>query len=561
MVYLLIIVSATIVSLLVIPVMMKLAPRLGMIDVPDERKVHSMPIPRVGGWGIIVGSMLPILFLIRMDDFLATFVFGAFTLLMFGALDDSKEMGHHIKFVGQLLAVAPLVTYGGLYISNFPFLTGIELPAIIGIPFTVVALVGVINAANQSDGLDGLAGGETIISCGAFALLSYLSNAHLGIVISISALGGILGFLRYNTYPATVFMGDGGSQFLGFSLGVLAVFITQEVDTSLSPSVVLLLLGLPVVDSLAVFYKRAVAGGSPFVATRDHIHHSLLDLGLAQKESVTFIYVVHAMFVFSGIWLRHSSDWVIMGGYLLAVSTIFTGLWLAKKRGWKLHEPGKVSNKIVGREKASATGNWLLVSAPRQILESLVPVYLIAVSLWVNEVPRDFGIVAAVLGIAVFLQNWGLLPMGKMMARPTIYIAAVFVIYLCVNDRPSWGRWWLPYLEIAFYSLIAISVAVSVRFSPRRRQREFHSTALDYLIVLVGIGALPFIRAAQSSEFNISLFVVVLGVMLYGCELLFVERRERSSWLNKAALLALMIIAARGLEMVEYELHLKLPRF
>ena len=257
MTYLFIILSATVLSLGVIPVMVRLAPRLGMIDLPDPRKVHAAPIPRVGGWGIVLGAMLPILVLVRMDVFLATFVFGAFTLLMFGALDDSKEMGHYTKFIGQFLAVVPVVVVGSLQVTHFPFLTDISIPAAISIPFTVIAIVGVVNAANHSDGLDGLVGGETIICFGAFALLSFLSNAHLGIVIALSALGGILGFLRYNTHPASVFMGDGGSQFLGFSLGVLAVFVTQVVDPSLSPSIVLFLLGLPVIDILAVLYKRA----------------------------------------------------------------------------------------------------------------------------------------------------------------------------------------------------------------------------------------------------------------------------------------------------------------
>lgn len=551
-----------------IPLMAKLAPRLGMIDIPDARKVHAAPIPRVGGWGIIIGSMVPILILTRMDVFLATFVFGAFTLLMFGALDDSKEMGHYTKFIGQFLAVVPVVTLGSLTIVNFPFFNGSELPALIGIPFTVIALVGMINAANHSDGLDGLAGGETIISFGAFALLSYLSNAHLGIVISISALGGILGFLRYNTHPATVFMGDGGSQFLGFSLGVLAVFVTQIVDTSLSPSIVLLLLGLPVVDILAVLWKRATSGNNLFLASRNHIHHRLLDLGFSHKESVAIIYVVHALLVFSGIWLRHEPDWLIVMVYLAGVCAVFWGLSFAEKRqaarvqivSSDTTAPEEEAPTSAPKEKENMAPDALLVTFPRRVLESTVPFYLIAVSLWVNDVPRDFGIAAAIIAMAILLQGWGLLPMARQMARPTIYVATVFVIYLCINDRPSWGKWWLPYLEIAFYGLVALSVAAAVKFSPKRRNQEFHVTAFDYLLVLAVIGALPFIQATQEGAFNISLFVVVLGVMIYGCELLIVERRERSSWLSRAALISLGLIAARGLEMVEYELRLKLPR-
>src|SRR5262245_8207109 len=168
---LLAITTALVVSIAVIPMMIRLAPRLGMVDLPDARKVHLRPVPRVGGIGIALGALAAILVMAPQAGWVHFYVAGALVLIVFGALDDSREMGHYTKFVGQFLAVIPLVWFGDLWVSSFPFLAT-PLPAEIGKPFTAFAMVGVINAINHSDGLDGLAGGESLLS---LACLAYLA--------------------------------------------------------------------------------------------------------------------------------------------------------------------------------------------------------------------------------------------------------------------------------------------------------------------------------------------------------------------------------------------------
>ena len=297
------------ISLAVIPIMVRLAPRLGMMDIPDEdRKVHATPTPRVGGWGIIIGALIPVVTLAELNNTALCYLFGCIVLLIFGAMDDKREMGHYTKFIGQIIAVIPMIFIADLHVTALPFIS-YEFPTWLLQAFTMVAMIGVINAINHSDGLDGLAGGETLISLGAIALIAYLTPGdNLTIIIALASIGGLVGFLRYNTHPAIVFMGDGGSQFLGFTLGFLAVMLVEQSDTEISKTVVLLLLGLPVIDILTVLKKRAMSGSNIFRATRNHMHHRLLEVGFEHKESVVVIYSIHTLMVCFGIWLQQSSD-------------------------------------------------------------------------------------------------------------------------------------------------------------------------------------------------------------------------------------------------------------
>ena len=213
------------VSMLVIPMAWRLAPRLGMVDQPDARKVHVTPVPRVGGWGITLGALVPLLLLEHLDPLFQSFVIGAGILFAFGAWDDAKQISHWPKFLGQGLATAAVVFYGGLYVTRLPFIDGDVFSPLAGQLFTMVAMIGVINAINHSDGLDGLAGGETLLSMVVIAFMGYLADSPMVVDIALATIGGIAGFLRYNTHPARVFMGDAGSQFLGFSLSFAIIYL------------------------------------------------------------------------------------------------------------------------------------------------------------------------------------------------------------------------------------------------------------------------------------------------------------------------------------------------
>ncbi len=553
--YLFLIAASTMISLAIIPLMVRVAPRLGMMDEPDPRKVHEAPTPRVGGWGIIIGALLPVLLIAPLDNLIQSFIFGSVVLLIFGALDDHNELGHYTKFIGQIIAVIPVVTYADLYVSHIPLIDW-ELPGYIGRPFTAIALIGMINAINHSDGLDGLAGGESLASLAAIALLAYLAgDGNLAITITFGTIGGILGFLRYNTYPAMVFMGDGGSQFLGFTLGFLTVLLTQVIDPNLSPAIALLLLGVPIIDIVTVLWKRVSSGNNPFLATKNHIHHRLLERGFAHKESVVVIYTIHTFLVASGLWLKGAYDWIILVFYFTVAIFIFFFLSWSEQTGWKANKTD--AHRMLSWSINAVGESGILVWGPRRFLELAIPFYLVSVAVWLNKIPRDFGWVALLLSIVLMLQALNIYPFRRNMRRSIIYTTAVFVIYLSILDRPTWLNEWVAYVEFTFYALVGISIFLAIRFSPRRRKEEFNVTALDYLLMFVVAASLIFSQAAINvGGFNVNVFIVVLCIILYGTELMLVERKKRADLLGKAAWLTLTIIALRGLEIVNFELRL-----
>lgn len=542
MIYVLIVFGAMSISLAVVPVMVRLAPRLGMIDKPDPRKVHQTPIARVGGWGIIAGALLPILYVAGDEPLIHAFVLGALVLFVFGTWDDRMEVGHWAKFLGQFIAVGILVGFGGIHVQSLPFLGIEDLPPAVGIPFTVIAMVGVINALNHSDGLDGLAAGESLLSIGAMALLCWIAGGHVALVVALATMGGILGFLRYNTHPATVFMGDGGSQFIGYTVGFLAILLTQELDTTINSAVVLLLIGLPIVDILVVLKKRIQGGGSWFLATRNHVHHRLLDLGFAHQESVVIIYSVQTLLVASGLLLRQQNEWLILACYLAVLASLFVPLNLAERAGWRA-DRDKDAETI--HNTLSRARRMLLVVAPRRYLDLAVPAYLIFGSFLVEEVPLDVSLGASLIFVLLLIEPLFTGTTRSVIRRSLIFVLASVVVFLQL-DFPKFVSPWLSEVKGIFFFLMALSVAVAVRFNPGRRRVEFQTTAMDYLMVFIMVTGLVYALIFGGYR-AVGLQIVKLIVLWYACELLVIEKRERWNVLTVSALAAAAILAAKGI--------------
>ncbi len=514
--YLVVLAVASAVSLAVIPIAVALAPRWGLIDKPDSRKVHARPVPRVGGIGIVTGTISGIALLLPLNELVTSYLIGAAILATFGAWDDRSALGHYSKFLGQMLAIVPIVTWGGLYITHFPFLDS-PLPPVLGIPFTAFALIGMINATNHSDGLDGLAGGETVLSLVGIGLLALHAGDGAIPLMAVAATGALAGFLRHNNHPATLFMGDSGSQFLGFTLGVLAILLTQRADSSLSPAVVLLLLGLPIADILAVFYLRIRGGMNWFRATRNHIHHRLLDLGLSQHSAVLTIYAVQATMVATGILLRKQPDSVVVSVYLTFCALLFGGLCIAERRKTPTQS-----------QPHSRSGPVWLASTSRRLVAVTVPTYLIGLAV-TSTLPR-YEIALLCLAVAILLPAEPLLNGGSarsILSRALMYMVVTLIVYASVLES-SGG--FSDITDVFLLTLIGVSVIAATLSSPRQRRFEFQLTTADFLVLssvtaIVGLGLAGF----QFATYPFLEFVVKLVLLLYGAELLLVEQRGRSA--------------------------------
>jgi UDP-GlcNAc:undecaprenyl-phosphate GlcNAc-1-phosphate transferase len=536
--YLLIAILSMAISMAIIPVMIRLAPHLGMVDKPDHRKVHTVPIPRVGGIGIVVGALLPVFIWLPMNDLMLSFLFGSFVLFVFGIWDDVAELGHYVKFIGQFIAVIAVVYYGDLWVSHFPFIGIDTIPGYIGKPFTVMAIVGMINAINHSDGLDGLAGGESLLSLSAMAYMAYLFDSDVVLVIAFSAIGGIFGFLRYNSYPAKVFMGDGGSQFLGYVLGFLVVYLTQITNPVLSAALPVLLLGLPIADILAVFYLRAKSGVNLFKATKNHVHHRLLSLGFLHYESVIIIYSIQLAFVVSAILLPYENDFLLMGLYLIGITAVFTTLTLCERKNYRVHKSSRQDQEPT----ESGLPAWMqrLEFVPAMTLEASVSIFLVGGALMCGSIPVDFGVASAILlliMLVLLVRRRGIM----LPYRLITFVSAGFAVYLLTNYPPTWllDQNIIVYL---FFALLMISTFLTARTLP---VKTFQITPLDYLVVVIAI-AIALIPGEGLEAHGTVMMALQVIILFYACEMIIQSIGSVFNRFTGSLVSALTIISLRA---------------
>ena len=290
--------AALVLSFFMTPPVKEFAERIGAMDVPrDDRRVHDHPIPRMGGLAIVVGFILAVLFCVQPDEKIYGILIGSLIIAFMGGLDDIVTLTPWIKFLGQILA-AVVVVRSGLVIDAITWSTEetyIEISQLSGAVITIFWIVLCTNAVNLIDGLDGLAVGVSAISSSVLLIVSLLAS-ELSVSIMLAALlGACLGFLPYNLNPAKIFMGDVGSQFLGFVLStvsILGLFKLQAIITFILP---LLALAVPLADTAFAIVRRVLHGQSPFHADHGHFHHRLLATGLSQKQAVAVLYGVSAI--------------------------------------------------------------------------------------------------------------------------------------------------------------------------------------------------------------------------------------------------------------------------
>jgi UDP-GlcNAc:undecaprenyl-phosphate GlcNAc-1-phosphate transferase len=461
-------------------------------------------------------------------------------LFAFGVWDDARTIGHWPKFLGQLAAVAVVVYYGDLWVSRLPYIDG-PVPAALGKPFTMFALIGVINAINHSDGLDGLAGGESVLSLIVLAILGYMSGSVLVVSIALAAIGGILGFLRYNSHPAYVFMGDCGSQVLGFTLGFLVVYLTQVANTSLSAALPLLILGLPIADILSVLYQRIREGSNWFRATRNHVHHRLLAVGFDHYETVVVIYLIQAAFVVSAVLVRYESDAIVTLIYAAGISVLFWTLASAERHHWRVPRGGFESRftRAIDVLKRSR----VVVNGPLLVITILTPIVMLISALWVTRVPSDFAVTAAVLAVLPATQLLWPQAMRAVVLRVAVYATAIFPAYLLIS-YPEAIPQRAQFLIIAVIIVLALSVVMYVRFSAEQR---FGTTPTDYLIVC-GVVALSVFGSIEVNSREVVEAVLLATVLSYACEIIVGAAPQSTGrrLLQCSSLGTLLIIALRG---------------
>jgi UDP-GlcNAc:undecaprenyl-phosphate GlcNAc-1-phosphate transferase len=332
------------------------ASRRGWVAVPSQaRHLHSSPLPRLGGVAIFISFSLSMLVAAVIASYiphlhsafslktLLTILMPASLVFLLGVYDDLYTVGPYVKFAVQALA-ASMLFMGGLRILNIPVLFGQhQLPWFVGLPFTILWVLAITNAFNLIDGLDGLAAGSALFSTLVAFVVALLNGYSLVTVMTIALAGAILGFLRYNFNPATIFLGDSGSLFIGFLLSALALAGAQKAPTIVAVAIPVVSFGLPILETSLSILRRLISGRPVFTADREHIHHKLLQHGLTHRQVVIVLYAVSAVFALLSLFLL----WPTGSSLGLVLAVLGIGIWIGVQRlGYlELGELGRVAQR------------------------------------------------------------------------------------------------------------------------------------------------------------------------------------------------------------------------
>ena len=337
---------AFIVAFMATPWSIKLANKIGAVDIPkDERRMHQNKMPKLGGVAVIAGfliSIIYLLFVVTIEGSVNIFgqenyikkligiLLGIIVITITGILDDVKTLKPYQKLFGQVLAAVIVIAFGlqidAINVSKLP---QIGFNKGLSIFITLIWIVGITNAINLMDGLDGLSSGISLISCISLLIIFALNNSPMVAILTISSLiGALVGFLPFNFAPAKTFIGDTGSNFLGFMLSVISILGVAKTYTIAVIVLPMLVLGLPILDVVWAIIRRIIKGKSIkaiFRADNEHVHHKLVKRGFTQKQAVLILYGASAIFGMFAIILFDSGIWKAISFLLMVVAAVALG--------------------------------------------------------------------------------------------------------------------------------------------------------------------------------------------------------------------------------------------
>jgi len=525
---------------ILVPFVARLSVRIGGLDTPDERKIHTQIVPRLGGIAIFAALIFTIIFFCDIDQQLKGLLSGAIIIFLTGLADDLSGLTPRQKFAGEFLAAGLAVFMGGIVVRHLgnPFGLGTIELGLLSTPFTILGIVGLINAINLLDGLDGLAGGVCSIACISFAILSYLSGNLVLFSLTLALLGALLGFLRYNSFPATIFMGDSGSLLLGYCMGCFSVMLASGGALPVSPYVPLLVLGVPILDTLVVMVNRKLHGKHLFLPDRTHLHHRLLDLEIGHKFTVLIVfgitYLLNMVAIF-GCNLNADSSLSLSDSHLLLLLLVSAALMY-----------GIVYYLSLGGGRS--LGNWLLFSdvSYRNLLRgtvhlsSVIKVLLAAILLPPVMLTQTddaaflvVPIVLLLLSIIVVLTRWS---WNHLLLQAFLYGFSVLLIFALENFGRGAALLGVPLLTISDVLFVMLLIAEGIKILIRKRTSFLIFSPFEYLIMLIVL-TVPLLPEAVVEPYNLLMVAAKSVVMFVGFKLVLVRQVKR----NRKFILAIML--------------------
>jgi UDP-GlcNAc:undecaprenyl-phosphate GlcNAc-1-phosphate transferase len=531
---------AMVVTMAWLPIFGRVAAKWRIVDHPGERKVHAVPIPRIGGVAMAIGVLVAAIVVVPLERPDRYFLAAAGVIVLFGGLDDRFDLDYRLKLLGQLLAAAIVVVGGDIQIHAVTLDDRVMLPEWMSIPLTVFFLVGITNAINLADGLDGLAGGTTFLSLCALAMLAYSGGQVSSAALALTFAGAVLGFLRFNTFPASVFMGDAGSQLLGFAVGVLSLRATQSGTTAVSAATPILLLALPILDTLSVMVQRVSEGRSPFSADKNHIHHKLLSFGFDHHEAVMVIYAIQADLFLLAYWMRYESDLAILGVVTVFFVVAICLLQIAARHRWRFRAPkdtrpdSPLTRFVTALLEPQYLPRWsyLAVAIALGVYAALVMVETASLSSDVQW------LLIALLGVTIlWLTILRIRPLS-MVEKGALYVTAAILVYLdtvILHDQLVFS--------IANWGAILTAAAGTMLRLRLSKDRRFELTPLDLIILFVAL-VVPSLPGSMGLPHGGALGIAKLVILFYAVEVLVSRVEMQAVWvrIGVATVLAGLIV-------------------
>jgi len=540
-------VSSVLLTMLAMPVVVRLAERLGAVDHPNERKVHVQAVPRMGGLAFLFSLLLIPFTMLDINHTTQGFLLGLFIIGFTGIADDMFDISPKLKFLGIIGGTGVFLVMSGAAVANLGdlFGTGNIETGWLAIPITLIGMVGFINALNLSDGLDGLAAGITLIVSFFLGIFAVSIGDQDSLMIAVVLFGSMIGFLYFNAHPARVFMGDTGSLILGYVLASLCLMLLKSGEGAVvSPISMGILLGLPLADTIYVMVKRVRDGKSPFLPDKTHFHHRLIDLGLSHAGVVGVFYGLIFLFGCAAALFAGSAEWI----QSLVLLGLITGTYLSLS----LLERSQCSFSLSANEEdpldAPATVqpaiNYYkmthLLGASIPVVTWTIPLLLLLPVLALQTSGTNVLLMAVIMALVILLYPWRETHHATW-SQGLIYLIVFALLFEINLSEQSWVH---NYMFVVT-AVLACWVALKLWF--KRNMRVFLTTGLETLL-LVFSWITPWIIGRfdlLSVDMQETLYVVCGQAVIFLLATKIVQRRQPKR--NRQLLVSLLVLAGLSL--------------
>lgn len=539
-------ITALTISIIITPLIIHIAKKRKLFDTYSERKIHKKAIPRIGGISIFLSIIIATVMFGNPSEYIA-FIICISSIFVLGLIDDLKDLSAQTKFLWQLAIAIFYILYTDTYITSLNTL----LPAIrielntLSIPFTVIFLVAIMNAINLTDGLDGLASGISLISMIFLLYFSIIMKDTFLPIILIAAVASILGFLRYNTYPAKVFMGDSGSVLLGFVLGVSLIRFTSNIH-DFPFYTAIMLISIPIFDTIHVMYRRQQQNKSITTADRNHFHYQLMDIGFSHPESVKIIFLltmiscaIGAMpFIFPAqyIWFL----WPV--GILFICLCIFITHKLPKDYFFRFREKArkKQYQLAIYKKNKQLTITYIINSLLKYTLITL----FILPSFFTSHLPQFMGIIsliaATILLITLFIDQ-------NKMHDYLIFITLCCCLILLIDN--NYYRFILKVMSTTYditwiYNILFVIVLIlaGIKFLYDIRARYFKTSILDFFIFMLPL-LITIMPSNFIDQFHLKSVSMKFMIIFFAIKVLVIRKSKHNRRVILSVVIGLAIAA------------------